>query len=313
MLWKWVSMIILGVGLSSWIGTGVKAAACPQPGWFPTTFGLKDHHVFWYDGFYYLISIYLGPEDQFAYGRSSDLCTWQELSPVLPQRTPGTWDEAAIWSPYVYEEDGVYYLFYTGVTNAFAQSIMLATSTNPADPESWQTQDVIFQPTHPGKVWGGFDTYSDCRDPTILKIGRIYYLYYTGLDQTGGIVGVATAPSPLGPWVDRGAVLTLTSGMPESPTLVSHDGSYYLFYNDTIQGESFRSGEGPTGPWTEAFLFRPGWAHEIWQGHDGYSYTSYLTNYSVTISHLTWDSFYDPPRPYIGENVYHLMFPLISR
>jgi len=315
MLWKRIGVIIFGIGLSMWMGQGVRAASlvapCVQPGWFPTSFGLKDHHVFWYNGFYYLISNYISPENRFAYGRSPNLCTWQELAPVLPQRTPGDWDEAAIWAPFVYEENGVYYLYYTGVTHAIAQSIMLATSTNPADPISWHSQGVVFQPTHSGKVWGGFNTWSDCRDPTMLKIGSIYYLYYTGLDQVGGIVGVATASSPLGPWTDWGAILTLPSSMPESSTLAAHGSSYYLFYNDTSKGERFRIGPGPTGPWTDAFGFAPGWAHEIWQGQDGYSYTSFLTDYSVTISRLTWDTFYNPPHPYIGENVYHLMLPLI--
>ena len=316
MLWKRIGVIILGVGLSLWIGQNVSAAPltapCSQLGWFPTTFGLKDHHVFWYDGFYYLISIYLSPENQFAYGRSTDLCTWQELASVLPQRISGAWDEAAIWAPFVYEESGVYYLYYTGVTYAVAQSIMLATSTNPADPASWQPQGVVFQPDHPGMIWGGFNTWSDCRDPTMVKIGSVYYLYYTGLDKKGGIVGVATASSLLGPWTDWGSILTLTSGMAESSTLAAHDGSYYLFYNDTFQrGESFRIGPGPTGPWTQAYRFAPGWAHEVWRGQDGYEYTSFLTNYSVTISRLTWDIFYNPPHPFIGENVYHLMLPLI--
>lgn len=317
MLWKRISIIIFGIGLSIWIGQGARAAAiataCQRPGWFPTTFGLKDHSVFWYNGFYYLISIHESPNDRFVYGRSSDLCTWEELAPVLPQRTPGAWDEAAMWAPFVYEENGVYYLYYTGVTYAIAQSIMLATSTDPADPASWQTQGVVFQPTHPGKVWGGFNTWSDCRDPTMLKIRSIYYLYYTGLDQAGGIVGVATASSPLGPWYDWGAILTLSNGMAESSTLAAHGSSYYLFYHDTSQSSHFRIGPGPTGPWTEAYGFAPGWAHEVWQGQDGYEYTSFLTDYSVTISRLIWDTFYNPPRPFIGENVYHLMIPLIIR
>jgi len=311
-------IIALGIGLSAFmwyelVRASTFAASCPHPGWFPTTFGLKDHHVFWYDGFYYLISIYVGPENKFAYGRSLDLCTWEELAPVLPLRRPGSWDEAAIWSPFVYEESGTYYLYYTGVTRAIAQSIMLATSINPADPTSWEPQGVVFQPNHPGMVWGGFNSWSDCRDPTMVKVDDIYYLLYTGLDQVGGIVGVATADSPLGPWTDWGAILTLPDSMPESSTLVAHEASYYLFYHHVSQGEQFRIGPGPTGPWTEAYGFSPGWAHEIWQGQDGYEYTSFLTDYSVTISRLTWDTFYEPPHPFIGEDVNHLLLPLIAR
>ena len=37
--------------------------ACENPGWFPTNFGLKDHHIFWHDGYSYLISIYVPPDD----------------------------------------------------------------------------------------------------------------------------------------------------------------------------------------------------------------------------------------------------------
>lgn len=75
--------------------------------------------------------------------------------PVLLQRTSGAWDETAIWVLFIYEESEVYYLYNTGVTHAIAQSIMLATSTNPADPASWQSQGVIFQPNHPDMIWGG--------------------------------------------------------------------------------------------------------------------------------------------------------------
>jgi len=314
-------LIFLGTVLSIWAWGGAvqaapRAAACQKPGWFPTTFGLKDHSVFWYDGFYYLISIYVESQDRFVYGRSPDLCTWEELGFVLTPRPPGSWEDMAIWAPFVHQESGVYYMYYTGVKRVAnwlgPQSIMLATSTNPADPNSWQPQGMIFQPNHPGMVWQS-NQWADCRDPTVIKIGSTYYLYYTGLDQAGGIVGIATATSPVGPWTDWGAILTLTNGMPESSTLAAHGGSYYLFYHDTSQGERFRIGPGPTGPWTQAYVFAPGWAHEVWQGQDGYSYASFLTNYTVTISRLTWDTFYNPPRPFIGENVYHLMLPLIKR
>ena len=313
---KWTVLAALVLWLGMW--SGAEAApvtlACQPMGWFPTSFGFKDHTVFTYNGNYYLASIYLSPETQFAYGRSTDLCNWQTLSPILTQRVPGSWDEYAIWSPFVYQEGNKFYIYYTGVTNAFAQSIMLATSTDPTDPNSWQPQGMIFQPNHPGMVWGGFNTWSDCRDSTVIKVNGIYYLYYTGLDQSGGIVGVATSTSPMGPWTDWGAMLNVSPGvMAESPTIWSYGNSYYLFYNDTYQGERFRIGPGPTGSWSQSYKFNPGWAHEIWQGQDGYTYTSFLANYTVTISRLTWDSLYAPPRPFIGADVYHLMLPLVKR
>jgi len=313
---RWAVFAVLVLWLMMWsrAEASLVATSCQPMGWFPTSFGLKDHTVFTYNGDYYLASIYLSPENQFAYGRSTDLCNWQTLSPILTNRIPGSWDEYSIWAPFVYQEGNTFYMYYTGVTNAFAQSIMLATSTDPTDPNSWQPQGMVFQPNHSGMIWGGFNTWSDCRDPTVAKVNGIYYLYYTGLDQSGGIVGVATSISPVGPWTDWGAVLNVSPGvMAESPTIWSYSNSYYLFYNDTSQGEFFRIGPGPTGPWSQPYVFYPGWAHEVWQGLDGFTYTSFLKSYTVTISRLTWDSLYVPPRPFIGASVYHIMIPAMQR
>lgn len=320
-------LLLLTLALSSFWGVGrvalqpARAAAgqgCEQPGWFPQKFGLKDHAVFWYNGYYYIISTYVSPDDpspilqdRFVYARSSDLCNWEELSPVLAERTPDAWDEAAVWAPFVFYEDGVYYLYYTGVTETWTQSIMLATSTNPSEPHSWARRGMIFQPSHPDAVWK-VNHFADCRDPFLIKIGEVYYLYYTGRDEAGGIVGRAKAPNPLGPWTDEGGVISpLAEEMPESPFLVNYGGGYYLFYNLSHEGEYYRVGERSDGGFGEAKPFTPGWAHEIWQSVEGDWFTSYLTDYSVTINRLVWEDGY-PPRPVIQWARMKLYLPLIE-
>ena len=50
-------------------------------------------------------------------------------------------------------------------------------------------------------------------------------------------------------------------------------------------------------------------AHEIWQDSGGTWFASYLTNYSITIEPLDWDSAYSPPRPYIGNPLQYLYLP----
>jgi len=185
---------------------------------------------------------------------------------------------------------------------------MLATTTNPADGKSWRTLGIVFQPDHTGS------NRTDCRDPMVIKVANTYYLYYTGRDAAGGIVGVAAASSLAGPWRDWGPVLTEPGTMLESPTVVGANDLYYFFYNDTTEGgERYRIGFGPTGPWAEERVFGPGWAHEIWTALDGSLYTSYLTDYSVTISRLTWDHYYVPARPFVGANVYHVLLPMVMR
>ena len=297
---------------------GEHIPPCDHPGWFPQDFGLKDHSVFWYDGYYYLVSIYVPPsdpspfvQDHFVYARSQDLCQWEELSPVLPTRQSGSWDEAAIWAPHVYEEGGVFYMYYTGVTRNYTQSILLASTTDPSDPGAWQKEQMLFQPNHPGMIWQN-GQWADCRDPSVFKFGNQYYLYYSGLDIDGGIVGLATATSPYGPWLDMGRTLPAADHMLESPTLAEYQGIYYLFYNYTHHGEYYVIGSSPTGPWQNPLTLFPGWAHEVWKSPQGDWFTSFLTNYTVTISPLYWDQNYTPAHPFITFGKQLIYMPLVA-
>jgi beta-xylosidase len=310
-----IVLVFGATGFKSW---PVFAPPCDNPGWFPIEFGLKDHHVFWHDGYYYLISIYLPygdpappKEDRFAYARSQDLCTWETLEPVLPNRNPGTWDEKAIWAPFVYYQEGIYYLYYTGVTNDYTQSILLATTADPATPASWETQEMVFQPNHPGTLWTA-GAWADCRDPTLFKEGDLYYLYYSGHDQDGAIIGVATAPTPAGPWSDQGSIMpSLVSDTPESPTIARYSDRYYLFYTLSYLGGYYRIGDSPTGPWQPALPFRPGWAHEVWQDANQEWLTSFMSGDNIAIAQLTWDAVSNPIRPFIGLIQAHLFLPAV--
>jgi Glycosyl hydrolases family 43 len=287
---------------------------CDQLGWFPESFGLKDHSIFSFSDDYYIVSNHIPGEQYFAYARSRDLCEWEELNPVLADRTAGEWDHRGIWSPYIIEREGIYYMYYTGVSDDFTQSIMLASSINPADPASWEPHGVVFQPNHQGMHWKA-GSWADCRDPMVIEIDKLYHLYYTGQDTAGGIVGMATSKSPLGPWQDWGSVIaSLPNGaMPESSSMTAFDGIYYLFYNDTSQGEVVRIGGSQAGPWSPPRRIYPGWAHEVWRDQSGNWLTSYLTDYSVTISSLVWDDFFSPAQPFIASEVYHQVIPSVYR
>lgn len=297
--------------------TEQRSATCEVAGWFPEDFGLKDHSIFVYEGAYYLVSIYLPGEKTFAYARTQDFCAWEDLSPILTNNT-GAWDSLAIWAPHVLENEGVYYMYYTGVKGPYpflTQSIMLATTTNPADPHLWAVEGMLFQPDHPGMVWED-GAWANCRDPHVFKIEDTFYMLYTGEDLDGGIVGLATAPSPRGPWQDLGSILTLEgAGIPESPALWPANGGFYLIYNragaGAASGEKYRFGPTLTGPWSQEASLTPGWAHEIWSGLDAQTYTSYLTDYTVTIQPLIWNTRFDPPLPFIGAQILEWMLPVV--
>jgi beta-xylosidase len=172
---------------------------------------------------------------------------------------------------------------------------------------------MIFQPNHEGSTWEELQ-WADCRDPMVAKDGDIYYLYYSAYDEQGGIIGVATSNSLNGEWVDLGSTIPPIAGtIPESATLFNQDSFFYLFYHISGQAETYRIGATPTGPWMDAEVIGPGWAHEVWMGIDGLRYTSYLTVYSISISPLTWipDSY--PPRPFIGDEYYRTLIPIAIR
>jgi hypothetical protein len=300
--WIWRSFLVLYCGLVILLPVSgdrqsfqyapsvlpvVQTLKCEQPGWDPSGFGLKDHAVFTFDGYYYIVSIQLPGEAAFAYARSADLCNWEDLGPILKTRITGEWDESMVWAPSVWEENGVFYMYYTGVRHDFTQSIMLATSINPADPGSWQRQGMIFHPDHVGAVWKA-GRWADCRDASIVKIEQLYYMFYTGSDAAGPIIGWASSISPVGPWHDMGATLTLAHSdtMAESPTIFSRAGIYFLIYHNTTRGQEYRVGFSLTGPWSKAYPLPPGWANEIWVGQDGLDYTSYVKNYAIVINRL---------------------------
>src|SRR5438876_9815218 len=96
------SALTLGILLNSAPALSGSAAfgTCAKMGWFPTSFGLKDHSIFTVENVYYLVSNQVPIENRFVYGRSADLCTWETLSPVLSIRKPNTWDSYGVWSPF---------------------------------------------------------------------------------------------------------------------------------------------------------------------------------------------------------------------
>lgn len=314
-----ISFGLLGEYKISHANKEQKSTECDEYGWFPESFGLKDHSIFVYNGYYYIVSIYRPGEKQFAYARSQDLCNWEDLSPILTDRS-GKWDNLAIWAPSVIENNGVYYMYYTGVKGPYpylTQSIMLATSTDPADPDSWEVEGMVFQPDHLNMDWED-NTWADCRDPMVFKQGSVYYLFYTGRDVDGGIVGMATATSLNGEWRDFGSILKVESGMLESPFIWQSDGVFYLIFNHTgigaLSGEKYHFGPTPGGPWSEELPLSPGWAHEVWSSIDGSTtYVSFLTNYDITIKPLIWDTRYNPAKPFIGEYIFEIFLPNTSR
>ncbi len=296
------------------------AQLCEQPWSVPNT-NLKDQTVFEFAGMYYIASISSsasdprGGETTFAYARTADFCSWEQLGSVLGVGAPGAADDTALWAPYVLPVGGTFYMFYAGVNRNMAQSIMLATSTNPADPLSWVKQGVVFQPNHPAMVYPGPTSWSDARDPMVLPYNNRYYMYYTALDTSGGIVGQAVADTVNGPWQDLGATLNVdASTRSESPFVVPYNGNFYLYTNDqggTTNGEVWRSAPSPFGPWQSPVTEPFGWADDFYQVGTMW-YASYVIGDGTAIGFtpILWNTTTSPASPQL---TWRILLPDITK
>lgn len=132
--------------------------------------------------------------------------------------------ETHLWAPHVIESGGVYYMFYCGGgTDSTQYQINLATST---DLWTWTRH-----PTGP-LFRDGFDA----RDPFVTRIDGRWVMYYTAnSDPAGGNHTVMYRTSDdLVTWSERRTVFTdpevgTGGGGTESPFVVAHNGSWYLF------------------------------------------------------------------------------------
>jgi hypothetical protein len=124
-------------------------------------------------------------------------------------------------------------------------------------------------------------------------------MVYSGSDTTGGIVGVATAPEILGPWADRGPVLCVDKGVPESAfVLPDPEGGYVMVVNHSTAdrvGAGIKVARARTllpengkPSFTGLELLEPsadpglgGWAHEFAMNADGTVLSAYLTGYWI--------------------------------
>jgi beta-fructofuranosidase len=132
--------------------------------------------------------------------------------------------ETHLWAPHVIESGGVYYMFYCGGSPDLTQyEINVATST-----------DLFTWTRSPGGPL--FRDGYEARDPYVTRIDDQWVMYYTATSAPGGgnhTIMYRTSQDLLH-WSDRRTVFTdpevgTGGGGTESPFVVQHNGSWYLF------------------------------------------------------------------------------------
>ncbi|HWC82479.1 MAG TPA: beta-xylosidase [Pseudonocardiaceae bacterium] len=131
--------------------------------------------------------------------------------------------------------------------------IVSATSASPDGPftgSGGAPADVQF-----GNSPSGFDSLHTC-DPSVIAVGGVYYLYYTGTSDPAGdnnSIGLATSTDGVH-WTraNGGRPIVSTSGEVHranaygagQPSAVYLDGWYYLMFTDTTGGAAASNGAG---------------------------------------------------------------------
>src|SRR5439155_357012 len=251
--------------------------AAPYAAWPAPSFRTKDFTLAKKDGWYHLfytrvqryVPRHYGQgaatvlnETCFGHAISKDLEHWTELDTVLSIDNY-TWERHHVWAPTLVQKNGLWWLFYAGVTDALlpgstvswvprTQAICAAYSVDPML-RSWQRIALpVWAPCPgngvPGVPWALCDPTlpggtADFRDPFVLPppagshVGTPWLLYYMArprTDQYNYVVGVAQSPQgPGGSWTDVGALWDLYAPVQntklESPHVFQHAGTWNLF------------------------------------------------------------------------------------
>ncbi|MFA6392159.1 MAG: family 43 glycosylhydrolase [Patescibacteria group bacterium] len=223
---------------------------------FTPSDGMKslDFSVVEKDGVYHVIHIrgedipwWAYPQTTFGHETSTDLNNWTNQGPIDLHGSVGEWNDKQTWAPYIYEEGGTYYMYYTGVnydTNYTmnAQRIGLATSTdlvNWTDAASTCSgiggQGCVLDCSAAWSTWDQWDSTAwkgDCRDPFVTKWGSTYYMFMSAKKEEGAtdrmVIAFATSSDLLN-WTLQDPIDATLSGTAESPTVTEHNGTYYMF------------------------------------------------------------------------------------
>src|SRR4029453_18596981 len=189
----------------------------------PTGHRCKDFTVVKRDGLYHIFYTNenkLAPhspisEVSFGHATSWDLYIWTHQETVLTVR-PDEWDNAHVWAPHIVENNGLYWMFYTGVTDdsvyASHQRIGIATSTdlfnwNRLDAPVYSCAQVPWSFCDTPPLMGGqFRDAFVMRDPIEPGQWRMMYSAHPAIDPGNMVVGSALSTGEPTAWSDLGPV-----------------------------------------------------------------------------------------------------------
>jgi len=179
-------------------------------------------------------------------GESERGCSWRPL--IVANLSPST--TAGYGDPAVLKTDDGYYL--TATSNDAPDALPILHSD---DLVTWTHKGFVFpEGSAPGWTAHGRNV-GDFWAPEMARVGDEYWLVYTARQRSHALaIGLARAPTPLGPWRDSGGPLltgnpvdttglvrvpdapVMSGGVIDSHLFVDVDGTRYLFWKHDNNG-----------------------------------------------------------------------------
>ena len=148
--------------------------------------------------------------------------------------------------PAVFKDGSDYWLIATSNDAPDAFPIL-----HSVDLEHWEPKGFVF-PAGDEPAWAAKGrNMADFWAPEMARVGEEYWIVFTARQATNALaIGLARAPSPLGPWIDNGSPLIagkpvnttglgydagqpqLSGGVIDSHLFIDADGDRYLFWKD---------------------------------------------------------------------------------
>ena len=176
-------------------------------------------------------------------------------NPILTPGPDGAWDDEIIEASDAFKNFSTYYLYYHG-NGGRGYRLGVATSRHPLGPFKKHGEEPILAL---GKKGSWDDAHVACA-MVVRDSPEKYYMWYSGMgrsrERRGWRIGLATAPSPLGPWkkYERNPIVEKFGYV---GGVVKVKGKYHLYtaYPIGKTGPDYSpmalaTAEKPEGPWT---------------------------------------------------------------
>lgn len=146
--------------------------------------------------------------------------------------------DVPVADPFVYEEDGVYYLYGTDDANGSERGVPVLVST---DLVNWENKGYAFEPSE--TTWSKRNYWG----PEMAKVGDDYYLYFNGSPNESPDppwnmhLCIAKGTSPLGPFKEFRAPFYKPAPPEEAidqNVFIDDDGTAYLVFTQVIMGRN---------------------------------------------------------------------------